>query len=54
MDVLLKKGWRIMIVWECIIKSKELDIRSIASAVARWLDSDIMQKELGLRLNKLN
>lgn len=45
-DALLKREWRIMIAWECIIKSKEHDIDSIASAIARWLRSNIQYGDL--------
>ncbi len=51
-DALLKEGWRVVIVWECIIKSKTHNTRPVISAIDRWLNSDSKFKEFGLRVNK--
>ena len=46
-DSLKAKGWRVLIVWECLINSKEFNDGTIISSVAKWLRSKNCFKELG-------
>ena len=39
-DSLLKCGWRVMVVWECVLKDKKTDVGLIATAVRDWLKTD--------------
>ena len=39
--LLREQGWRVLTVWECILKGKTAESAgSIADAVEAWLDSD--------------
>ncbi len=46
-DSLIAKGWRALIIWECLIKSKDFHDGKISPSVAKWLFSKNCFKELG-------
>ena len=40
-------GWRVLVVWECAIKSKRKDdLVSLAAVIGKWLDSAARRGEL--------
>lgn len=39
-DTLLHDGWRVAVVWECILKGKRTDDEGVAKLVLEWLKSN--------------
>ncbi|MFC1517480.1 very short patch repair endonuclease [Candidatus Margulisiibacteriota bacterium] len=49
-NLLKKLGWRVLVVWECAIKSrKESDISRVVNRAAKWLNSKSKSAEIVLR-----
>lgn len=46
---LLEEGWRMMVVWECVLKGKNLDLESVVRTVSDWLRSETRFSEFGER-----
>lgn len=40
MDALQANGWRIGVVWECVLRGKNRDVEGVAQKMADWLRSD--------------
>lgn len=38
-SALLDSGWRVAVVWECVLKGKNADTDSVASLVCGWLET---------------
>jgi DNA mismatch endonuclease (patch repair protein) len=38
-DLLLNSGWRVAVVWECVIKGRNSDMESIVNLLRLWLKS---------------
>jgi len=46
-EILIKKGWRVLIVWECTLKLKKgKEFKRLIDLVAKWIRSDNPYKEL--------
>ena len=48
-DALKNDGWRVIIVWECCLKGKDVDVTKISTLVSNWLQSKRTYKELPTR-----
>jgi len=47
-DELLEMGWRVLVVWECILKKKkETGFDEAIELIAEWLGSDAERGEIG-------
>lgn len=47
-EELMADGWRVLVVWECALKSRdEAVIEQVVSAVSEWLTSDEIYGEIG-------
>lgn len=47
-EELVADGWRVLVVWECALKSRdEAVIEQVVSAVSEWLTSDENYGEIG-------
>ena len=47
-DALLASGWRVLVVWECAIKTrKNNELDGLGSCVSNWLKSDDRYGEIG-------
>jgi DNA mismatch endonuclease (patch repair protein) len=44
LEVLLKLGWRVAVVWECAVK--EVGAEAVATRLAKWLQSKSRFREL--------
>lgn len=40
-EVLLQNGWRVMVIWECILKGMNADPGSVVRQIKNWLESDL-------------
>lgn len=38
-DALLNRGWRVAVIWECMLKGKSAEREAIASLVYNWLQT---------------
>jgi len=49
-ETLLTKGWRVAIVWECVLKGKrgQLPERMVANIILEWLQGTEKHTEIGL------
>lgn len=45
-QALLEAGWRVGIVWECILRGRDRDISGAVEALSSWLRSDVRTIEL--------
>lgn len=45
---LKEAGWRVMVVWECVIKGENADIESMLKEVAKFLNSGSCFSELNM------
>lgn len=47
-DALTQRGWRVFVVWECLIKHRqENELRILCSEIFDWLKSSRRYRELG-------
>jgi len=47
-DELLEMGWRVLVVWECVLKKKkEMGFDEAIESIAKWLGSDAERGEIG-------
>jgi DNA mismatch endonuclease, patch repair protein len=47
LKALKKKGWRVLVVWECAIKGKKrLDSKEVIKKISTWLKSTNILKEI--------
>jgi DNA mismatch endonuclease (patch repair protein) len=40
MKLLMMKGWRVGIVWECAIRGKNRDVEVVVKTLVNWINSD--------------
>lgn len=40
-------GWRVMVVWECVLKKNKKSLNRIVDDVVKWLNSDKVYAEIG-------
>ena len=46
-EVLLEKSWRVMVIWECMLKRKDIDPELVFKQVSDFLESCVMFTECG-------
>lgn len=40
-SALLTAGWRVVVVWECALRGKDVDMESVTRVISEWLKSEL-------------
>lgn len=49
-EILMDMGWRVMVVWECILRGKNADIELFAKQVSVFFNSNTSFSEIGTEI----